>query len=60
MLEISILLSKFDIFLKNVKSAKYIGEIGLDYKIKNSNNRSCQRKVFSKFGPKNERSSSAS
>lgn len=41
--------NQFDIFLKNVKSAKYIGEIGLDYKIKNSNNRSCQRKVFSKI-----------
>lgn len=41
--------NQLDIFLENVKRAKYIGEVGLDYKIKNSSNRSCQRIIFSKI-----------
>ena len=41
--------TQLDIFLRNIKNAKYIGEIGLDYKIKDLNNRECQKKIFSKI-----------
>lgn len=38
--------NQISIFLENLKHAKYIGEIGLDYKIKNQNNIDVQKKVF--------------
>lgn len=38
--------NQMDIFLENIIQAKYIGEVGLDYSIKDNQNREIQRKVF--------------
>ena len=38
--------NQMEIFLKNIKQAKYIGEVGLDYSIKDKENREIQRKIF--------------
>ena len=38
--------NQINIFLKNLKNAKYIGEIGLDYKVKNQDNIDVQKRVF--------------
>lgn len=41
--------SQIDIFLDNLKYAKYIGEIGLDYKVKDEDNIKKQKRVFKKI-----------
>ena len=41
--------NQISIFLENLKYAKYIGEIGLDYKIKNPNNIDAQNRVFKRI-----------
>ena len=38
--------SQINIFLDNLKNAKYIGEIGLDYKVKDQDNINAQKRVF--------------
>lgn len=41
--------NQISIFLENLKHAKYIGEIGLDYKIKDQNNIDAQKRVFERI-----------
>lgn len=41
--------NQLNIFLDNIKNAKYIGEIGLDYKVKNKSNIDIQKIVFKKI-----------
>lgn len=39
-------MNQLPIFLKNLKNARYVGEVGLDYATKDYNNRMMQYKVF--------------
>lgn len=41
--------NQINIFLKNIKQAKYIGEVGLDYSVKDKENREMQRKIFTQI-----------
>lgn len=38
--------NQLGIFLKDIKNAKYIGEVGLDYKVKEQENRDIQKVIF--------------
>lgn len=41
--------NQLPLFLKYVKTTKYIGEVGLDYSISDKNNRAVQREVFTQI-----------
>lgn len=41
--------NQFPIFLKHLETTRYIGEIGLDFKIRNEENQSVQKIIFTKI-----------
>lgn len=41
--------NQLSIFLKHLETTRYVGEIGLDYKIRDEENRSAQKKIFTEI-----------